>query len=232
MPVYPAEPSLGDHLNDHDLRLQALESSPQLGNSSVKGGALVVYDDTFPGNIVGIFGAFTDSHFGTVHGLVVKTPAGQPLMVAHDLGGVLYPYQQWGWWEALSTTRSVIAGNGEICTSVSPTPTWEGLWTIQTELVTATYVKTGVRVITPAGSAMDVRMVVNGGAAVTSTKTIGASTDASLVCYWAHGLSLASGPLSWEMQVRVGGAGPVTMFRPKPVVMTDWSTLAVAGGWV
>ena len=230
MPVYPDLPTLGRTVDDHGSRIVTLESSAQLGNSTIQGGALVVRDDTVPGNIIALLGAFNDAHFGNTTGLVVQTSAGRKLLVVEDAGGIVYPYQQFGWWEAASSTF-VVGAAGEFCSSTSASPTWETLWKMQTELVTAVHLKVSVRVVTPAATTAEFRMI--GSAAATSNKAVPASTDLTGLAFWQHGLTLSTGPIVWEMQARLtGGAGPVQMGRPTPLTMTDWTPFLVAGGWV
>lgn len=214
-PAMP-DPTGAAELRDLRRRIEALERANKLLASSIVGGSLIVKDDDAVeivrlGRLVSGF-----------DGLRVQTAALEPVLEADQERGTVVPWLMSPWYG--STGWSLITTSA----------TMQTLWETATELLFSYSVLFRVRVKCAAATTGEIQIVhaqtstVMGG----TTKAIPAASDAFYEFRYIHGISMNSGPHTFQLQARrTSGAGNVEVYNPYPFSYGANMT-PVAGGWV
>lgn len=222
MAVIPTLDDLARQIADQDRRLQALESSAQLGNSSIRGGSLYVLDDTTPPGIIAVLGKVDEPGTSTIYnGAIIEKPGvGTPFLWMNDHAGQLLPYSPWDGWH--TPTEQV---------NITDT-TLQDRWVTTVEIATCLALKVSIPVVCDVGTTGEILVRCAATGTVTNTKVIPSGASTVFECYWLHGMTLQSGPSQFSFQARrTSGAGTVTLFVPGPLTFGSYMVQATAGGW-
>lgn len=222
--IDPTSPdSLAARFAEMERRLAALERSPQLTNSSIKGGsvrilnaggdAIAVVGDTDVGQGVAVYdgAGVVVARLGSLDGTVPGGRQGiqigaNPNSSANDWldvsreNGISFPFLGHAWHDPSSY---------KVVTSGSFTTVWQ----CQVELVASTDVLFTVDYSADAATTGELRIVA--ATATSSTKTIAAAAFGTGRVEWRHGLALGGGPIGFEVQARrTSGVGNINVYQP------------------
>lgn len=219
MAAYANDGNMAMQIADLARRVKDLESAPQLGTSSIRGGSLAVLDGSgepiaLLGNVPNSAGAQDATGF-----LVVDPVSGQATIWANDDDGLLCPQQGAAWHIITERFDSVSA-------------TFETAFEARFEQVACPWVKTTVILSADATTPGEARLIHVQSGAVTNTKSIPAGSNALYTAYWTHGAAVHTGPATIQLQIRrVSGAGQVHAYTPSDVTFGNWRAFATTGGW-
>lgn len=211
-------PNLARTIADLERRLRNVESSNRLQSSSVRGGTFQVLDDD--GNEVARTGRLQSSPFA-VDGFYVnsETGAGWHLYVGDNVGFAL-PWLDHAWFDPTDAI-SVTSG------------TFVETWRCVFELATSYVVKFRVFVDVPAATTAELRVLGPGDVQVGGDKSVVGASVAYHEFDTNAGLTLASGPISFKLQVRrTAGAGTISVYKPSPLAVGAVGFVNDPDGWV
>jgi hypothetical protein len=214
----PATPqTLASEFADLNRRLAALERSPQLKSSSIKGGALTIYDAS--GNAIVQMGEIdTDQH-----GLLVTNAAGATLLKVYGEEGFGAPVRGFPWRESSPVFESTTSA------------TFVGMWQAHLPAVEADGVYMSNCTITlNAADTAEVKVYVDGSTETDTLTLSGATaTQWAVKLNWEHGLTRGVGPYGFHLQVRrsAGTAAAVNVYEPSVFEeRSATSSVATSGG--
>lgn len=194
-------PTLQAMFREIDRRLRALESAPQLQNSSLTGGSIVALNDV--NQRVAEFGALVGGDYGFA---VNEALSLRTLMLVTDAEGWTVPVWQHAWRSASASVTVTSGTFTPVYRTVIPVPM-------------STVIATQVTVITDAATTGELRLTIEG-VTSTSVKTLPANVQTDTSFAWAHGrdIGLGAAPMSMMVEARrTSGAGNVYVFAPNPL---------------
>ena len=217
----PALPqSLITELSDLKRRLAALERSPQLKSSSIKGGTLKVLDSSW-NSILEAGEIGVDGDTTTSAGLTITTPGGEDVFRVTADRGLTLPSLVAPWIDAPLTSTAV--------TSAS----WTTVYESRIENLSGDALRSDWQVTLDSGVSADVRVMITSGSVVTDTVSIAYATASSwtFALAWLHCKGLGTGPYIVRVDVkRTAGAANVNVFRPYHLAIQDGYTLSATSG--
>jgi hypothetical protein len=222
MPVYPQADTLEARVEALEEQLRQIANSPQLGNSSIRGGTMYVLDaNRAPIVSAGVI-SDPGGAGGAGNGLIVQNPTTTiPMIWAGDGGGLLDPYLGHDW-RVPNTAASVVSG------------TMVAAWESRVELVTCKWVKLSVTAACSDGTTSGEMQLVTDVGPATAVKAIplGSTVPFESTLYWTHGLTLESGPINFQVTARrTAGAGQVFVYTPRELTFGNFAALSSGGGW-
>jgi len=202
--------SLATEFAELKRRLSALERSPQLKSSSIKGGTFTVYDSA--GNIVGQLGQILDPSTGLAYspdrgaGIQFTDPSsGKVVFEASELMGTGLPRQSYPW-------KQMITEETQSTTSGSFVETYKArIGLLGTDVLRADWTMT----VNAADSA-EVKVTAGGATSDTVTLLGATKTSWDLALNWSHGEALGGGPFDVRIYVRrsAGTTASVVTYEP------------------
>lgn len=218
-PALPA--SLAAELADLRRRLDAVERSPRLPNSSIRGGALTILDDA--GDIVAQVGDFVG-------------PDGAPDTGLHFPNDRVGMSQEHG----LFRPRLQVEARTLNVTQNTTSGTFSTLWQFVTRSM-ASGVEVTFACATDAATSAELRLEVirsGGGTSYSAVKTVPASNPSTYFT-WLLDLRAITNPVTIGQPLflnvqarRTGGAGTVYVFQPPPMVFGHAVEIGATGSGV
>jgi hypothetical protein len=217
----PATPqTLASEFADLKRRLSALERSPQLKSSSIKGGKLKVYDSS--GNSIMEAGEIgIDGDTTTSAGMTITTPGGHDVFRVSADRGLTLPALTYPWRDDPNTSTAI--------TSAS----WTTVFESRVEGLSGDALRSDWVVTLDSGVSADVRVMITAGSVVTDTVSIAYATSSSwtFALAWLHGKNLGSGPFIVRIDAkRTAGAANVNVYRPYHLSIQDGYTIGATSG--
>lgn len=207
----------GTILADFERRLHALETAPRAPFTSITEGTLFVIDTD--GTVLARLGNFNGPDLSPSVGVSFYDSEGRTVF-AVDGGheGLHYPHAQAGW--TIPTSQPITSGTFVTISEA-------GLYELAHDSIFF-----DAALIVPAATTAEVRATDAVSGAVTNTVTVGASSSGSVTCQWIHPFSVGWGDsdpdtaalLQYQVR-RASGAGTITAFPPRQLVMANRSFL-------
>lgn len=217
----PALPqTLLTEISDLKRRLAALERSPQLKSSSIKGGTLRVLDAS--GNPILEAGEINiDGGTATSDGLRISTPGGEPVLQVSANRGLTLPAVVYPWRTDPNSYTAI--------TSAS----WTTVYESRIENLHGDALRSDWVVTLDSGVSADVRVLITNGSIVTDTVSVAFATASSwtFALRWLHGRTLGTGPFVVRIDAkRTAGSANVNVYRPFHVAIQDGYTISATSG--
>ena len=202
-----SDPALPQDLHTHiralERRIAALERSPQLVSSSIKGGAIRVLDSS--GNEIGVIGQFDGSGETDAVGMRIQDSTGADLLFVTEASGFGIPVRGVPWRENPAVFQSTTSG------------TFTTLWSAFLPVVEANAVRATCVVTLDAADEAEVKVYVDGSTETDTVTLSGATaTQWTVTLNWEHGLTRGVGPYTFQLQVRrsSGTTAAVNVYEP------------------
>lgn len=218
----PALPQdLLSEIRELKRRLTALERSPQLISSSIKGGTLRVYNDSGV-EFFTVGDVLIDGDTVTATGITMEDPStGTPLFRISEDRGMTLPAIAYGWKEPNYSNST---------TSTS----WTNIWEARVENLHGDALRSDFVVNLTSGiTTAEVKVVITSGPVETDAVEIDYATQAqwTFALRWDHGKNLGTGPFVVQLQARItAGSGTISVFQPYNLAIQDGYVLSATSG--
>jgi hypothetical protein len=217
----PALPqTLLTEITDLKRRLAALERSPQLKSSSIKGGTLRVLDAS--GNPILEAGEISiDGGTVTSDGLRISTPGGEPVLQVSANRGLTLPAVVYPWRDSPNQATAITSA------------AWTTVYESRIESLHGDSLRSDWSVTLDSGVSADIRVQITTGPVNTDTVAIAFATAATwtFALRWLHGLGMGSGPYVVRIEARrTAGAANVNVFEPYHIAIQDGYDISATSG--